>query len=376
MAWNWQQDLWPHFRYEAPSLTLRDREFLQGAGGIVAVLNHFKEEEKKQFVVELLCIEGLESARIEGEVLERESLQSSIQRHFGLQVDRKKPTILEKGMAELMCCVYESYAEPLTHAMLYRWHELLMQRRGDLEALGKYRSHDEPMQIVSQRYGDSVVHFEAPPSHSVEKEMTAFIDWFNSSDKESILGRASQAHVHFESIHPFEDGNGRIGRALVEKALSQSLGHPTLIAISQTIEMRKKEYYSYLAQCNRTLDIESWVLFFSEVILQAQGYSVRLINFLIHKSKLMNSLSGKMNSRQEKALLRIFAEGVDGFDGGLSAENYMAITKTSRATATRDLSDLVKKGALSKTGELRHTRYWLSLDFDAFFAHLSFERPL
>lgn len=255
----------------------------------------------------------------------------------------------------------DSYKEPLTHDMLHRWHELLMQQRGDIEALGIYRSHDEPMQIVSRRFGDPTVYFEAPPSHRVEQEMTLFIDWFNSTNDGSILGKASHAHVYFESIHPFEDGNGRIGRALVEKALSQALGHPTLIAVSQAIEMRKKEYYAYLAQCNRSLDIESWVGFFSGIILQAQHSSVRLINFSINKSKLMSSLAGKINSRQEKALLRIFSEGVEGFAGGLSAENYMAITKASRATTTRDLADLVEKGALVKTGLLRHTRYALPL---------------
>lgn len=190
--------------------------------------------------------------------------------------------------------------------------------------------------------------------------MALFIDWFNSANEETILGKASHAHVYFESIHPFEDGNGRIGRALVEKALSQALGLPTLIAVSQALELRKKEYYAYLAQCNKSLDIESWVCFFSGVILQAQHNSVRLINFLINKSKLMSSLAGKINSRQERALLRIFAEGLDGFVGGLSAENYRAITKASTATATRDLADLVEKGALIKTGVLRHTRYTLS----------------
>lgn len=360
MGWNWQLGSWPHFHYDVHSLPQLDRKFLQGAGGIVAVLNHFDEEAKKQFIVELLCVEGLNSASIEGEILLRESLQSSIRRHFGLQADPRRSSDREKGMADLMCQVYESYKEPLTHRMLYEWHRLLMQQRTDLESIAKYRMHEEPMQILSNHYGDPTIYFEAPPSHLVEKEMTIFIDWFNSWDEnDSILGRAAHTHVYFESIHPFEDGNGRIGRALVEKILSQSLGHPTLIAISQAIEARKKEYYSQLALCNKTLQIENWVAFFSDIILQAQTNSIRFINFLVNKSKLMSALAGKLNSRQEKAMLRIFAEGVEGFTGGLSAENYIAITKASRATATRDLADLIEKGALIKTGQLRHTRYWL-----------------
>lgn len=361
MLWNWQQPSWPHFHYSASQLFPIDKQFLQGSGGLLAVLNHFSEGERQQFIVQLLSTEGEESARIEGELLKRESLQSSIRRHFGLQDNRShhRISVQEKGMAELLCQVYENYQEPLSHQMLHQWHSLLMQQRSDIEAIGSYRFHNEPMQVVSSRYDDPKIYFEAPPSHQVEKEMSVFINWFNSSEGDSILGRASQAHLYFESIHPFEDGNGRIGRVLVEKALSQSLGHPTLIATSSVIEARKKEYYQQLAQCNKTLNIENWVLFFSEVILQAQSNSIALINFLMNQSKLMHSLVGKINERQEKVLLRIFKEGIKGFKGGLSAENYMAITKTSRATATRDLTDLVEKRALIKKGQLRYTRYWL-----------------
>jgi Fic family protein len=192
--------------------------------------------------------------------------------------------------------------------------------------------------------------------------MDAFISWFNSkSNSLSILGRAAIAHVYFESIHPFEDGNGRIGRVLVEKVLSQGIERPILVAVSKVLEKRKKEYYSALERCNKSLDVGHWVEFFADVILQAQEESMRLLHFLIEKSKMLTKLSGSLNPRQEKTLLRIFAEGLDGFKGGLSAEKYIAITKASRATATRDLADLVQKGALVKTGELRHSRYWLNI---------------
>jgi Fic family protein len=218
------------------------------------------------------------------------------------------------------------------------------------------------MQIVSHHYAFPRVFFEAPPSAKVPHEMKMFVDWFNAASLSgTILGRAAVAHVYFESIHPFEDGNGRIGRILVEKILSQGIGRPVLIAVSKVLEKRKKEYYSALEECNRTLKIQHWVEFFADVVLEGQEESMNLLFFLIEKSKMLAALSGQINPRQEKALLRMFAEGLDGFKGGLSAENYIAITKTSRATATRDLTDLVQKGALIKTGELRHTRYWLSL---------------
>ena len=173
------------------------------------------------------------------------------------------------------------------------------------------------------------------------------------------------AHVYFESIHPFEDGNGRIGRALIEKVLSQEVGRPILISLSKTLENRKKEYYLALEKCNRTLYIQEWLLFFADALLQAQKGSLDLLSFLMKKNKYLSSLSGHINARQEKVLARMFAEGPSGFKGGLSAENYLSITKTSRATATRDLIDLVQKGALVKTGELRHTRYNLNFNFNS-----------
>ncbi len=192
--------------------------------------------------------------------------------------------------------------------------------------------------------------------------MTQFIDWFNQSlHRGSLLTRAAVAHLYFESIHPFEDGNGRIGRAIVEKALSQSLGQPIVLAISQVIVQRKREYYAALERCNKTLNIEKWVHFFADIIVEAQKTALEMIEFLIGKSRLMNDLNGKINARQEKVLLRMFAEGITGFTAGLSAENYIVITKTSTATTTRDLADLVEKGALHKTGQLRHTRYWLNI---------------
>ncbi len=133
------------------------------------------------------------------------------------------------------------------------------------------------------------------------------------------------------------------------------------MAVSRVLQRRKKEYYSELERCNRSLNAQSWVNFFSEVILQAQHESTTLLQFILKKSKLLRSLDGKINLRQEKALLRMLEEGPSGFTGGLSADKYISITKTSRATATRDLAHLVEIGALTKTGELRYTRYWLNI---------------
>lgn len=304
----------------------------------------------------------MESSKIEGEILERESLQSSIKRHFGLPAEVKEGAKKETGMGELLCNLYETFDKPLTHEMLFKWHSMLFKEDLKLEDIGKYRTHIELMEIVSSRIDASKrVFFEAPPSQDIPHEMTLFINWFNSSYKEPVLGRAAIAHVYLESIHPFEAGNGRIGRVLVEKILSQGVGQPVLIAISKFIEKQKKAYYEELGKCNVTLNVSSWVEFFSEKILQAQKDALCFLNFLVQKAKMLITLSGQINSRQEKVLLRMFKEGPGGFLGGISAEKYIAISKGSRATVTRDLVDLVEKGALIKTGELRHTRYFLKL---------------
>ncbi|MES2122254.1 MAG: DUF4172 domain-containing protein [Chlamydiota bacterium] len=360
MSWNWELPDWPKFKYEPMSISAMERQFLLGAGSAFAYLKTVEEEDYKGFIVEILSLEGINSSRIEGEILDRESLQSSIMRHFGLHAPQKRGSQKEARMAELLCSVYKSFDEPLTHEMLWHWHRMLFDGTERVER--GYRTHPEPMQIVSNRYGSPIVFFEAPPSARVFDEMTAFIDWYNASNGSgSILGRAAISHIYFESIHPFEDGNGRIGRLLVEKILSQGLGQPILIAISKTLEKRKKDYYSALEKCNRSLEVEHWVEFFASAIFEAQTDSKKLLYFLIEKSKMLNALSDEINPRQMKVLLRMFEEGPNGFQGGLSAENYISITKTTRATATRDLSDLVEKGALLRTGERRHTRYRLNL---------------
>ena len=175
------------------------------------------------------------------------------------------------------------------------------------------------------------------------------------------LTRAALAHLYFVSIHPFEDGNGRIGRAIAEKSLAQNLGQPSLIALAYTIERKRKDYYAALERNNEDLEVSGWMKYFSNTVLEAQNNTLKRVEFYLAKARLYDRLRGKLNERQEKALARMFLEGIDGFKGGLSAENYIAITKTSRATATRDLQALVEKGALTKTGELRHTRYSLNL---------------
>jgi len=250
--------------------------------------------------------------------------------------------------------------------MLFRWHRMVASGRRDLGDIGIYRTSKEPMQVVSGRIGAQKVHFEAPPSKQVPSEMKRFISWFNqtvSQSAESLpaITRAGIAHLYFESIHPFEDGNSRIGRAIAEKAMAQSFGQPQFVALATTILAHQKSYYEALEKANRGTDVTAWLTWFADIALEAQRRTITQVEFLIAKTKILDRLRGRINDRQQKALLRMFREGPDGFEGGLSASNYSTITGASPATTTRDLTDLTEKGALVRTGERKHARYALDL---------------
>ena len=367
MKWNWQKTQWPNFAYKKAALAEREASFLRQSGIFLGTLKHIKKKDQDSLAIEVISTEALKTSEIEGEILNRDSVQSSVRRHFGLSGDTKKTPPAEQGIADMMVDLYRTFATPLTHDQLFAWHKMLTKGRKDLHDIGSYRTHQEPMQIVSGPVHDPNIHFEAPPSKEMRREMDTFIRWFNDTAPEGktplpALTRTGIAHLYFACIHPFEDGNGRIGRAIAEKALSQTLGQPTLIALSQTIQGNKKAYYRSLELNNKDMEITDWLTYFADTVLQAQQLTQTLIDFLIEKTKLYERLRGQLNDRQDKALARMFREGPEGFQGGLSAENYISITQAPRATATRDLQDLVEKGALFKTGELRHTRYFLNLN--------------
>uniref|UniRef100_UPI0035C967F4 Fic family protein n=1 Tax=uncultured Sphingomonas sp. TaxID=158754 RepID=UPI0035C967F4 len=272
----------------------------------------------------------------------------------------------EAGAAELMVDLYRGYSAPLNDQQLFNWHAMLMNGRRDLTAIGAYRTHADAMQIVSGALHAPRVHFEAPPSDRVPTEMAQFTTWYNESGPRGstplpAITRAAIAHLWFETVHPFEDGNGRLGRAIAEKALAQSLKAPTLTALAATINRHKKAYYLELQRASQTNQVDDWIDWFATIVLEAQARTIESIRFLINKTRLLDRLRGTINARQEKALLRMMAEGIDGFAGGLSARNYRTITDATSATATRDLSELVELGALTRIGERRYARYQLTI---------------
>ena len=366
MSWNWQTPDWPNFKWDRSRMAAAEEQFLVGAGVVIGTDKHLGEDERNQLLVEVMSGEALTTSEMEGEILNRASVQSSIQRQLGLAADKRRATPAEQGIAEMMVDLFRSSAEPLSNEMLYRWHQMVAAGRKDLMDIGRYRTGKEPMQVISGRIGAQKVHFEAPPSKRVPSEMKRFIAWFNQTVPQGALPlpaitKAGIAHLYFESIHPFEDGNGRIGRALAEKAMAQSFGQPLLVALATTILAHQKSYYEALEKANKQMDVSVWLSWFADIALEAQRRTITQVEFLIAKTKLLDRLRGHINDRQQRALLRIFREGPNGFKGGLSAGNYSTITGASPATTTRDLADLTEKGALVRTGERKHARYALNL---------------
>ncbi|HEX4158754.1 MAG TPA: Fic family protein [Rhizomicrobium sp.] len=362
MIWNWQRPEWPRFTWNPDLLRRAEEQFLLGGGRFAGTFARLGTDDKDQLIIEALSAEALTTSEIEGEVLDRASVQSSIRQQLGLAADRHRVKPAEQGVSEMTVHLYRSFGEPLTDDMLFEWHRMLMNGRRDIRNVGGYRTHGEPMQIVSGAVYEPKVHFEAPPSPDVPREMKRFVAWFERTAPERAsplpaLTRAGIAHIYFESIHPFEDGNGRIGRAIAEKALAQGLGHPPLTALAMTILARRKAYYEALERNSTEIELTEWLRWFAGVSIEAQRRTTALIEFLLDKTKLLDRLKSQLNERQEKALLRVLHEGPEGFKGGLSAGNYVTITGASAPTATRDLADMVDKGALIRSGERRYARY-------------------
>lgn len=363
MRYNWQQEDWPRFRYSLDDMDEALFAFAESQGRISGLLKALSEEEKAQSVIDMMIAEAIKTSEIEGEFLSRQDVLSSIRNNLGLNHPPEK--VRDKraeGIARLMISVRETYNEELNKAMLFSWHSMVMEGNNRVNR-GQWRSSEDPMQVVSGAVGREIVHFEAPPSSRVPKEMENFIAWFNKTapgELQEIFHapvRSVIAHLYFETIHPFEDGNGRIGRALSEKALSQGIGRPVVLSLSKTIEAGRKGYYEALKTGQRSNEITGWIRYFLQVILDAQEQAEEQIDFTLKKARYFDRFTGQLNARQEKALRRMLEEGPAGFEGGMNARKYISITKASKATATRDLQKLVELGALIVIGGGRSTRY-------------------
>lgn len=363
MTYNWQQLDWTEFKYDFKKLEEYLYLFSEKMGLSKGSLKALPKEHQTQTLIEILVSEAIKTSEIEGEFLSRKDVMSSIKNNLGLSSDSKNiRDINAKGMAKLVTEIRDNYQLPVTETIIFDWHKMIFPSKTRI-SVGTWRSHNEPMQVISGSYGKEKIHFEAPPSDVVEKEMKSFIQWFNNTapnGTEEIKYapiRCAIAHLYFETIHPFEDGNGRIGRAIAEKALLQSVGYPLLLSLSVAIESDKKAYYEALKTAQRTNDITEWLIYFIKTILKAIDHSLELINFTLQKAKLFDYYTTNLNERQTKVLKRMLAEGPKGFEGGMTAKKYMGITKASKATATRDIQKLNEIGIFKSIGGGRSTAY-------------------
>jgi Fic family protein len=367
--YNWQQKDWRDFKFSLLGVEDTLLLFAEKLGRVSGLLSGLKQGTRYDIMVDIILVEALKTSGIEGEYPNRQDVLSAIRKNLGL------PTGIEyikdksaEGLGEMLIDVRKSFNEPLTEQKLFAWHRMLMRERNQI-TVGGWRSDEAPMQVISGAIGREKVHFEAPPSSEVPAEMELFIEWFNDTapgGKDELKNapvRAAIAHLYFETIHPFEDGNGRIGRAIAEMALSQTIGRPVLLSLSNTIEADKKSYYSSLETAQQSNEITAWIIYFVNIVLAAQAEAEQLVEFTLRKTIFFDQFREQLNDRQTKVIQRMFDEGMGGFKGGINARKYMGITKTSKATATRDLQYLLEIGAIELTGDAggRSTGYQIKI---------------
>lgn len=362
MKYNWQHIEWPNFVFDNEVTKSIELDFALETAELKGIVDTLPENIQKESVIQIMIEEAIKTSEIEGEFYSRDDVMSSIKKRLGIHSNfnliKDKNA---KGIAELMVEIRNDFDKTLTEDLIKSWHKILFFNSGIINA-GEYRQSAEPMQIVSGTYGKETVHFEAPPSSKISFEMGEFIEWYNDFDvKPNDVGLAliktSIAHLYFESIHPFEDGNGRIGRAIAEKCLSECFNRPLILSLSSIIENDKKAYYNSLKEAQSSLSINNWISYFSNVILAAQKKAQEIISFTLKKINFLDNHKALLNDRQRKVILKMLDQGSNGFKGGMSAKKYISITKTSKATATRDLQNLVEKGLFLVTGAGRSVHY-------------------
>lgn len=371
----WQHAQWPKltFDHEVVGPAIATARRLQGE--VEGKANAIGLNRNGEVAADVLAQEVIATAAIEGENLDPTAVRSSVMRHLGL-ADAGPHDRHVDGLVEVISDAGTAFQLPLDHDRLHRWQSALFPggTRGITRiAVGRYRDHQDPMQIVSGPLGKEKVHYEAPPSPRVRAEMDRFLKWFarttptptpGRAPKMDGLARAAIAHVWFESIHPYEDGNGRIGRAIVDMAIAQDHGSPMrLYSLSRQLLESRAAYYDALNHAQRgTGDVTDWVGWFVQQIGASCLRSSQVIDRAIEKSRFWARHAGvDLKPRQRKVLQRLLDDGDGGFEGGLNAEKYMKMTAVSKATATRDLTELLAENLLWTNGQGKGLRYFIDV---------------
>lgn len=364
----WQEKNFPDFSFDKEKLISSIEKFTLQLGEANGLILGFSKEMKQEVFTEIMLSEALKTSQIEGEYFSREDVMSSLKVNLEVKdYHIKSKNRKANAIAQLMIEVQKSYSKMLREDLLLNWHQILMDNEKDINS-GLFRTGGDPMQVISGRFGDFKVHYEAPPSKDLPELIHQFIDWYQKfSGKE--FGKVGEAmifsaivHLYFETLHPFEDGNGRIGRALAEKSLAEKLKMPIFISLSKSIEKDKKRYYSELKKAQRNSHITEWIYYFFEILNEALLDSKNIVLFTLKKVNFFDHFKDALNERELKVINKMLEQGEEGFKGGMTAKKYISINKTSKATATRDLQHLTEINALKKAGGGRSISYQLNLD--------------
>jgi Fic family protein len=365
-TWIWQQPEWPSFRWDDAALARPLAAARQAQGELAGVARLLDPSLDLAAQLEVLTIEGVATSAIEGEKFDPNGLRSSIARRLGLSTaGLPGPTRAQDGLADVLLDAAMHYADPLTLGRLCAWQAALFPAgRSGLQpiATGVLRG-TAPMRIVSGPSGRERVHYVAPPRTRLERELHRFLAWFNDPPPalDGLL-RAGLAHAWFEVLHPFEDGNGRVGRAVLDRALAQDEKRPVrLYSVSARFMARHDDYYASLERLSRgDLDVTPWLAWFVAQVEAAARASEATVGHVIRKARFwVRHADAALNERQRKALNCMLDAGPPGFEGGMNNRKYASLTRSSPATAQRDLADLVARGLLAPVGRGRSARYEL-----------------
>ena len=307
---------------------------------------------RNEATLETLTLDVLKSTEIEGEYLNPDQVRSSIARRLGMEIAGSVESDRNvDGVVEMMLDATQNCFNPLTSERLFDWHAAIFPtgRSGMYKiTVANWRSDSTgPMQVVSGAMGKEKVHFQAPDSSLVESEMSRFLDWFNKSSELDLVLKASVAHLWFVTIHPFDDGNGRITRALTDMLLAQSdRSSQRFYSMSAQIRLERKQYYEILEKTQKgNLDITDWIKWFLSCLLNALKSTDTILNRVLFKADFWTRHAKTiMNERQKKLLNKI----LDGFEGKLTSSKWAKIAKCSKDTAIRDINDLINKNILKK----------------------------
>ena len=364
--WIWQQPDWPRFTWQAEPLAPLLRACTQAQGRLIGMLGAVGNDTEAQSSLDAMLQNIVTSSAIEGEQLNVGSVRSSLAKRLGVS-EEGRTTARSEGLAQLLLDATQAHQQPLDLERLYAWHRWLFPNDDSLMArpllIGALRG-DEPMQVVSGRLDRPTVHFEAPPRAGLEQQLPDFLDWFEKSRSDASLDpllRAGIAHFWFVTLHPFDDGNGRLTRAITDLALAQG-EHQTIrfYAMPASILDDRAGYYRILEASQKgALDITAWLQWFLATLLNSLEQALARIDRVLIKARFWQThRSQTFSAEQTKVLNRLLDGGERGFEAGISAAQYQAVAKVSKATATRHLSDLVAKGCIIRLpGGGRSTRY-------------------